>query len=158
MSHADRVSSHRSFLKPMLISALAMLAVASRLAHADTLSVGVEVEFVERIAVRETAMVAGGMEAREPTAASIDDRGMAIEISVTPRRQLSIHASIEKTDGDADPIEMTCASGHEGNQSCAAIAVSGVTAADGRLVVSVPDIAADTVPASAGIEVTIAHH
>ncbi len=151
--------SSRALPMVSLLSVLVMATSAIGPACAETRSVGVEVEFVEHMAVEKAALGDDAPGSRVGVAGRQAAQSQSIEIKATPGRQISIYVSVAGSSPAADALELTCEYAAGLRSPCAETALTGVTVAAGALTVSAqPGGAGVPVDAAADVEVTIAHH
>jgi hypothetical protein len=128
-------------------------------ARAQTRSVGVEVEFVEHMAVDAAGLHDDAPGSRVAVTGSESAQSQSIDIRATPGRAISIYVSVAASSPDAKTIELTCEYAAEPGARCDETALTGVTVAAGTLTVSArPGAASIPLDAAADVEVTIAHY
>jgi len=139
-----------------MLVAFAAAMLTSGFAYAQSLSVGIAVEFVERIVLELPRPAAGDQSTAVGAPAT---QSYAIGIAATPHRELSIYASMPDSARSTHFAGLACEYANQRSASCGEISLTAVTLANGTLSVSpVANEPFGSLDAAAVIDVTIAHH
>lgn len=142
-----------------MLVAFAAAMLTSGFAYAQSLSVGIAVEFVERIVLELPRPAAGDQSTAVAAVGTPATQRYAIGIAATPHRELSIYASMPDSARSTHFAGLACEYANQRSASCGEISLTAVTLANGTLSVSpVANEPFGSIDAVAVIDVTIAHH
>jgi len=155
----DPAVSGRGFTIRSIFLAIAAVMLTIGLARAQSLSVGVAVEFVERVSLDSPRPKASPASTHVIATGARATSSYTIEIAATPHRELSIYASIADPAPGRRLAGLSCEYANSRSSSCDEISLNAVTLAHGMLSLT-PLLGepGDALDDAAVIDVTIAHH
>jgi len=155
----DPAVSGRGFKIRSMFLAIAAVMLTIGLARAQSLSVGVAVEFVERVSLDSPKPKARLASTNVTVNGTRATSSYSIEIAATPQRELSIYASIADSATGSRLAGLSCEYANSRSAPCDEISLNAVTLAHGTLSLT-PLLGepGDLPDGAAVIDVTIAHH